>query len=128
MGGGKNKTTAVVATDFNNQRDIDFLVVNYGSPAQLFSNQRDGSFKEVAAQARNQIFSGQSLGVAAGDLNKDSFTDFYLPNLDQARTILLYLSDGRGGFKRRRGSVDDAGGASRRRSPILTTTGCLTSR
>src|SRR5262249_19067283 len=50
LSGGKNKTTAVVCTDFNNQRDIDFLVVNYGAPVQLYSNQRDGSFKEVAEQ------------------------------------------------------------------------------
>src|SRR5262249_14172176 len=47
VGGGKNRTTAVVPTDYNNQRDIDFLVVNYAGPVQLFSNQRDGSFKEV---------------------------------------------------------------------------------
>ena len=95
LGGGKNKTTAVVATDYNNQRDIDFLVVNYGSPVQLFSNQRDGSFKEVASQV-GLNFSGQSLGVAAGDLNKDNFIDFYVPNFDGKDA--LFLSDGRGEF------------------------------
>src|SRR4030095_545325 len=68
LGGGKNKTTAVVATDYNNQRDIDFLVVNYGSPVQLFSNQRDGSFKEVAARVGIK-FSGRALGVGAGGIN-----------------------------------------------------------
>jgi tetratricopeptide (TPR) repeat protein len=95
LGGGKNKTTAIVATDYNNQRDIDFLVVNYGSPIQLFSNQRDGSFKEMAAQT-GLNFSGSSLGVGAGDLNKDNFIDFYVSNLSGPDT--LYLSDGRGGF------------------------------
>src|SRR4029453_14050223 len=34
LGGGKNKTTAVVATDYNNQHDIDFLVANYDGPAR----------------------------------------------------------------------------------------------
>jgi hypothetical protein len=95
LGGGKNKTTAVVATDYNNQRDIDFLVVNYGAPTQLFSNQRDGSFKEVATQA-GLNFTGKSLGVGAGDLNKDNFVDFYLPNPDDKDA--LFLSDGRGSF------------------------------
>ncbi|HKQ79165.1 MAG TPA: FG-GAP-like repeat-containing protein [Blastocatellia bacterium] len=95
LGGGKNKTTAVVATDYNNQRDIDFLLVNYGSPVQLFSNQRDGSFKEVAAQV-GLNFSGQALGVAAGDLNKDNFIDFYLPSFYGKDA--LFLSDGRGAF------------------------------
>jgi tetratricopeptide (TPR) repeat protein len=96
LGGGKNKTTTVVATDYNNQRDIDFLVVNYGSPIQLFSNQRDGSFKEMAAQA-GLDFSGPSLGVGAGDLNKDNFIDFYVAKLGGPDS--LYLSDGRGGFR-----------------------------
>ncbi len=95
LGGGKNKTTAIVATDFNNQRDIDFLVVNYGSPVQLFSNQRDGSFKEVAAQV-GANFSGKALGAGVGDLNKDNFIDFFLPNPDGKDA--LFLSDGRGGF------------------------------
>src|SRR5262245_8515978 len=105
LGGGKGKTTAVVATDYNNQRDIDFLVVNYGSPVQLFSNQRDGSFKEVAEQVGIK-FSGRAFGVAAGDINKDNFTDFYFneiaPQRDGNLTSdfpALYLSDGKGGFK-----------------------------
>ncbi len=51
LGGGANKTTAVVCTDYDNHRDVDFFVVNYGAPVQLFANQRDGSFKEVAKQA-----------------------------------------------------------------------------
>lgn len=95
LGGGKSKTTAVVCTDFNNQRDIDFLVVNYGSAAQLFSNQRDGSFKEIAASVGIN-FTGKALGAGAGDLNKDNFVDFYLPNASGKDT--LFLSDGRGGF------------------------------
>ncbi|HEY8462234.1 MAG TPA: FG-GAP-like repeat-containing protein, partial [Blastocatellia bacterium] len=105
LGGGKNKTTAVVATDYNNQRDIDFLVVNYGSPVQLFSNQRDGSFKE-AAEETGIKFSGRTFGVAAGDINKDNFTDFYFNEVfvpgdgNQTSNLpSLYLSDGKGGFK-----------------------------
>jgi tetratricopeptide (TPR) repeat protein len=105
LGGGKNKTTAVVATDYNNQRDIDFLVVNYLSPVQLFSNQRDGSFKEVAEQAGIKI-SGRLFSVAAGDINKDNFTDFYFNEIALQRAgsqisniPALYLSDGKGGFK-----------------------------
>jgi tetratricopeptide (TPR) repeat protein len=108
LGGGNNKTTAVVCTDFNNQRDIDFFVVNYGAPAQLFSNQRDGSFKEVAEQVgiRDSL---KTLSVAAGDFNKDSFTDFYIANLEgeQRATYWVYLSDGRGGFGKDRTSLID---------------------
>jgi Tfp pilus assembly protein PilF len=101
LGGSNNKTTAVVATDFNNQRDIDFFVVNYGAPVQLFSNQRDGSFKEVAEQVG--IKDGfKALNVAAGDLNKDGFTDFALSGSEGEKSITswMYLSDGRGGFSK----------------------------
>lgn len=93
LGGGNNKTTAVVCTDFNNQRDIDFFVVNYGAPAQLFSNQRDGSFKEVAEQVGIKGVE-KSFGVAVGDFNKDGFTDFYVSGSEK-----FYLSDGRGAFR-----------------------------
>lgn len=102
LSGGKNRTTAIVPTDYNNQRDIDFFVANYGSPAQLFSNQRDGSFKEIAASVGIN-FNGKSLGAGAGDLNKDNFTDFYLPNAEGKDA--LFLSDGRGGF-----TVSQSGG------------------
>jgi Tfp pilus assembly protein PilF len=108
LGGGKNRTTAVVCTDFNNQRDIDFVVVNYDAPTQFFSNQRDGSFKEVAEQIGVK-FAGKSFGVAAGDLNKDNFTDFYFSVIDElakqqdgkliADFPALFLSDSKGGFK-----------------------------
>ncbi|MEO6727232.1 MAG: FG-GAP-like repeat-containing protein, partial [Blastocatellia bacterium] len=108
LGGGKDKTTAVVCTDFNNQRDIDFLVVNYGSPVQLFSNQRDGSFKDMAEQVGLK-YTGRSFAVAAGDLNKDNFTDFYFPEIDPPTPQpnerpsfsfpALFLSDGKGSFK-----------------------------
>lgn len=104
LGGGKHKTTAVVCTDYNNQRDIDFLVVNYGAPAQLFSNQRDGSFKEVA-EAVGLKHTGKAFNIAAGDLNKDNFTDFYftetydLDGKSIGELPALFLSDGKGGFK-----------------------------
>jgi Tfp pilus assembly protein PilF len=106
LGGSKNKTTAVICTDFDNHRDIDFLVVNYGAPVQLFSNQRDGTFKEVAEKVGIK-FSGGSFGAAAGDLNKDNFTDFYFTIIDEeaarkdgiSKLPALFLSDGKGGFK-----------------------------
>jgi Tfp pilus assembly protein PilF len=111
LGGGKLKTTAVVATDFNNQRDIDLLVVNYGGPVQLFSNQRDGSFKDVAAQTGLSNVITKALSVAAGDLNKDGFTDFSVIHADDTTSAayLAYLSDGRGNFKKDRlGLVSNA--------------------
>ncbi len=118
LGGGRGKTTAVIATDFNNQRDIDLLVVNYGAPAQLFSNQRDGSFRETASQT-GLTASPRALGAGAGDLNKDNYVDFYLP--DAAGPDLLFLSDGRGGFTK----VELSGGSTSAQMADLDNDGLL---
>ena len=100
LGGGANKTTAVVCTDFDNHRDVDFFVVNYGAPVQLFANQRDGSFKDVAAEVGINK-SIKSLSVAAGDFDKDGYTDFYISELLGPSSALYwtYRSDGRGNFR-----------------------------
>jgi tetratricopeptide (TPR) repeat protein len=105
LGGGANKTTAVVCTDYDNHRDVDFFVVNYKTPVQLFANQRDGSFKDVASQMEMNT-DNRPLGVGAGDLNKDGFTDFYLP--DRSGDPVWYLSNGRSGF-RKKGDPGTAG-------------------
>jgi Tfp pilus assembly protein PilF len=96
LGGGANKTTAVVCTDFDNHRDIDFLVVNYNAPVQLFANQRDGSFREVAEKVGIKE-SARSFGAAAGDLNKDGFTDFCIVGMAPE---LVFASNGKGGFNK----------------------------
>jgi Tfp pilus assembly protein PilF len=69
---------AVVPTDFDNRRDIDLFVLNRSqNPPALFRNMRDGTFADVA----KDVGLGQRglyTCVAAGDLNKDGFTDFFL--------------------------------------------------
>src|SRR6185503_18435324 len=50
VSGAGGRAVSVVPTDFDNHRDIDLLVVNYGSAPTLFSNQRDGTFRDVAAE------------------------------------------------------------------------------
>ena len=46
---------AVVPTDFNNRRDMDLLVVNYGKAPDLYSNQRDGTFRNVTKDVGLEI-------------------------------------------------------------------------
>ena len=87
---------AIVPTDFNNRRDIDLLVVNYGTAPELFSNQRDGSFRNVSAEVGLSV-DGAWSSVAAGDLNKDGFTDFFLGRVGGPG--LFAVSDGQGKFK-----------------------------
>ncbi len=94
--GAPGHAIAVVPTDFDNRRDIDLLVLRYDGPPLLLKNLRDGSFADVAVDA-GLTARGPFLSVAAADLNKDGFTDFFL---GMARgPSLLALSDGRLGFK-----------------------------
>ncbi|MGA9997971.1 MAG: FG-GAP-like repeat-containing protein, partial [Pyrinomonadaceae bacterium] len=95
--GELHPAVAVVPTDFNNRRDVDLLVVNYGAPPDLFSNQRDGTFRNVAKEVGLDV-SGRWTCVAAGDVNKDGFTDFFFGGVD-AQAGLFAMSDGKGHFK-----------------------------
>jgi tetratricopeptide (TPR) repeat protein len=96
VGGSGGRAVAVVPTDYDNHRDIDLLVVNYGQAPDLYSNQRDGSFRNVASEVGLDK-TGHWTGVAAGDINKDGFTDFFFTSADGPG--LFALSDGQGRFK-----------------------------
>lgn len=90
------QSLAVVPTDFNNRRDVDLLVVNYGKALELFSNQRDGTFRNVAKEV-GLVVEGRWTCAAAGDLNKDGYTDFFFGRSDGPG--LFALSDGQDKFK-----------------------------
>ena len=89
-------TTAVVPTDFNNKRDIDLLVANYGKAPELFSNLRDSSFRNVANEI-GLAAAGRWTCAAAGDVNKDGYTDFLFGRADGP--ALFAISDGQEKFK-----------------------------
>ncbi len=88
--------TAIIPTDFDNRRDVDLLMAGPSGPPLLFRNMRDGTFKDVAADAGLGGIAGVS-AMAAGDINKDGYPDFFFGNASGPGT--LALSDGRAGFK-----------------------------
>ncbi len=79
---------AVVPTDFNNRRDVDLLVAG-SKKTYLYSNQRNDTFKDVSTEM------GLDVGgncVAAGDVNKDGFTDYFIGgNLGKSNLFLSNL-------------------------------------
>ncbi|HTG15072.1 MAG TPA: FG-GAP-like repeat-containing protein, partial [Blastocatellia bacterium] len=95
VSGSGGHGVAVVPTDFDNHRDIDLLVVNYGAAPALFSNQRDGTFRDVAGEVGLNV-KGQFTCAAAGDVNKDDFTDFFFGKADGPGVFAM--SDGKGHF------------------------------
>jgi cytochrome c-type biogenesis protein CcmH/NrfG len=71
----KISARGVVPTDFDNRRDVDLLVAAT-EKISLWRNMRDGTFRDVAAETGLGDIEGSGC-VAAGDVNKDAFTDFY---------------------------------------------------
>ncbi|WP_041973430.1 FG-GAP-like repeat-containing protein [Pyrinomonas methylaliphatogenes] len=93
--GPTGRVMAIVPTDFDNRRDVDLLMVQYDGPPVLFKNQRDGSFRDVSAEtglSKRRSF----VCAAAGDFNKDGFTDFFFGKVDGSGVFAI--SDGREHF------------------------------
>src|ERR1700754_240452 len=90
----KMAARAVVPTDFDNRRDIDLLVAS-DEKVFLWRNLRDGTFRDVAKETGFAEVEGAPV-IAAGDVNKDGFTDFYFANGGTGR---FALSDGKDHFK-----------------------------
>ncbi len=97
---------AVVPTDYDNNRDVDLLVVNYGAPPALYRNLRDGTFRDAAhetgldapVKAFGKLSENhwQVNSALVGDFNKDGFPDFAF--LYNDGSVVFAYSDGKGRF------------------------------
>ena len=88
IGGAGVRATGLVPTDFDNDRDIDLLAVAYEHAPVLFSNLRDGTFRDVAADV-GMPPAARYTAVAAGDVNKDGATDFFLGRTGAAGLFVM---------------------------------------
>lgn len=100
------RAVGVATTDYDNRRDIDIFIAAAGSAPILYRNMRDGSFRNFAAESGLPA-DGDYSSLAAGDINKDGFTDFFLGRPDQPG--LLALSDGQTRFRTVAGPDDSQG-------------------
>jgi tetratricopeptide (TPR) repeat protein len=89
----KISARAIVPTDFDNRRDIDLLVAS-NEKISLWRNMRDGTFRDVATEVG--LDAKGVTNVAAGDVNKDGFTDFYFGSPNDG---YLALSNGKERFQ-----------------------------
>jgi tetratricopeptide (TPR) repeat protein len=92
--GSMARAVAVVPTDYDNRREIDLLILNFNAAPNLLRNMRDGSFTDIAAVVG--LGNGAFTSAAAGDFNKDGFTDFYFGASGSAGSMAV--SDGKGRF------------------------------
>ncbi|MEJ2076981.1 MAG: FG-GAP-like repeat-containing protein [Acidobacteriota bacterium] len=96
LAGGALRTAGFIPCDFDNSRDVDFLLINFGAPNQLFNNLRDGTFKLISGTALADSSRGLSAGI--GDLNQDGFTDVGLP-AQEGGTSKYLLNQGHDQFE-----------------------------
>jgi tetratricopeptide (TPR) repeat protein len=87
---------ALAATDYDNRRDIDLLVVPQSGAPLLYRNMRDGSFRDASADS-GLPSNGSYSALAVGDVNKDGFSDFLFGRREGA--AVFALSDGQTRFR-----------------------------
>jgi hypothetical protein len=96
------KALGVVASDFTGDGWPDIYVANDQVRNFLYINNRDGTFTEEGT-LRGCAFDGTgqplaSMGVDAGDVDRDGDFDIYTSQLD-AEPNSLYINDGKGFFE-----------------------------
>jgi predicted nucleotidyltransferase len=66
--------------DFDEDEDIDFIVVNENIGNILYSNQRQGVFKDISDESGLNS-EGGSCAVTVGDYNNDGYLDIFIASL-----------------------------------------------
>lgn len=96
---GTNENTRDAAFgDFDEDGDIDLLVVNENAPNRLYSNQRQSVFKEIAAQS-GLTGSGGSSSVSVADYDNDGYLDLFITSIKGGNHV-LYRNLRNGTFER----------------------------
>jgi Tfp pilus assembly protein PilF len=100
---------AIVPTDYDNRRDVDLLILPEHAQPILYRNMRDGTFRDVSTDVRlprDQDYTA----VAAGDVNKDGYTDFFFARAGAPGVFAM--SDGKERFAIKPGPASSAGATS----------------
>ncbi len=91
----------VVCADFDSDGWIDIYVANDGNPNQLWRNKGNGTFEDVALMSgvayNADGLAEASMGLAAGDFDKDGDEDLFVSHL-AFETNTLYVNNGSGSF------------------------------
>ncbi len=82
--------------DFDDDGDIDLIVINENTDNKLFSNQRQGSFKDITVNSGLKNENG-SEAIAVGDYNNDGFLDLFIASKNEEK-YKLYRNLNNGTF------------------------------
>ena len=83
--------------DFDEDGDIDLLVINQNGSISLYSNQRQGFFRDISSEAGLKQRKGSS-ALSVGDYNNDGFPDLFIASLIPGNSAML-LNQGDGTFQ-----------------------------
>jgi Flp pilus assembly protein TadD len=93
--GRPRKNVGAVFLDFDNDRDIDFVISRLGDGIGLYTNRRDGTFEEVAESGLPA--KGGFLGICSGDYSHDGLMDLAVTTWDSGLPR-LFRNTGERGF------------------------------
>ena len=94
---GKEATGAgVVASDFNNDRAIDFVLAGGAKGASIFLNPREGEFKPLDGIDFSKQGLPPAIGVVAFDFDKDGWMDLAFTHAGAPGISLWRNNEGKG--------------------------------
>ncbi len=97
LAGGNLNSQDAAFGDFDDDDDIDLVVINEDGSNTLYSNQRQGLFRDVTQESGLSSKEG-STGVTVGDYNNDGFLDIFITSLNGS-DCHLYRNLGNGKFE-----------------------------
>jgi tetratricopeptide (TPR) repeat protein len=90
---GESDSRDAAFGDFDEDGDIDLLVVHGNSSNRLFSNQRQSMFQEISAACGLKSEGGSS-AVTVGDYDNDGFLDLFIASDKGEQTLYRNLRNG----------------------------------
>ena len=85
---GNSRSLGALFSDLDDDRDIDFVVVNDGEPLDVYSNDRVGTFTESALEWGLEA-AGRFRGIDAADFDRDGNLDLFMTAEGSALNLLL---------------------------------------
>ena len=94
LAGEDEKTVDAAFGDFDEDGDIDLVVINSDGANRIYSNQRQGIFRDISKEAGMPAMEGAT-AVSVGDYNNDGFLDLFLASsVPGASEMYLNVGDG----------------------------------
>jgi tetratricopeptide (TPR) repeat protein len=88
LGGDDSPHTGIAAADFDDDRDLDLLLVHDNVLPKILSNDRQGKFTPVSLGSTAALIDPKLTGVLVTDVDKDGRSDIVMHGLSGKITVL----------------------------------------